>query len=163
MSDSSLVLLAASPEETECLAARLAFFLRAGDVICLRGDLGMGKTTWTRGLVRGLGSPAPVSSPTFTLLHEYMGGRLPAYHADAYRLRGPDDAQNTGLDDYLSRADGVIVIEWPERIESVLPEERLDILLEETGDDSRRLTLRLQGPRWATFTQEWQAQSETVC
>lgn len=137
-------------EATEALAARLAFHLLPGDVVCLRGDLGAGKTTWTRGLARGLGSQALVSSPTFTLLHEYEGGRLPVYHMDAYRLTGSNDAFFVGLDEYLSHADGVTVIEWPERIEAALPDERLDIFLQDAGtneNEARRLTFCGRGKR----------------
>lgn len=145
----------ASPEETQATAGRLAALLRPGDVLCLRGDLGAGKTTFTRGLVAGLGSPTLVSSPTFTLIHEYPGGRLPVYHADAYRLRGAEDAETTGLDEYLERNDGVIVIEWPERIEAALPAERLDITLEDAGDDARRIVFVAGGERWGNFAAEW--------
>lgn len=137
-----------SPEETAALAARIAAWLRAGDTLCLRGDLGAGKTTFTRALVAALGSAAPVSSPTFTLIHEYPGGRLPVYHADAYRLRGPRDVPDTGLEEYMGRGDGVTVIEWPERIEEALPADRLDITLEDTGEESRRITLTPRGDDW---------------
>ena len=142
-------IFAEDEEKTLQIAVCLAAQLRAGDVICLRGDLGAGKTTFTRGLVAGLNSPAAVSSPTFTLIHEYPGGRLPVYHVDAYRLRGAADAEAIGLEDYFLRGDGVIIIEWPERIEATVPEERLDITLAEDGD-GRRLTLAPHGERWQT-------------
>ena len=140
-------IFAGNEEQTRRIALRLAALLRPGDVICLRGDLGAGKTTFTRWLAAGMGSPALVSSPTFTLIHEYAGGRLPIYHADAYRLRGPAEAEQIGLEDYLLRGDGVTIIEWPERIEAILPPERLDITLEEEGD-GRRLTFAPHGKRW---------------
>jgi tRNA threonylcarbamoyladenosine biosynthesis protein TsaE len=138
-------------EETEAVAERLAAALRPGDVIALSGDLGAGKTTFTRGLARGLGSRAPVSSPTFTLIHEYAGGRLPVYHVDAYRLRSAEDALSAGLADYLNRADGVIVIEWPENVVGLLPAERLDVMLMEEGD-ARRILFAPRGARWQDFT-----------
>ena len=141
---------AASPEETEAFAARLAPLLRASDMLCLRGDLGVGKTTFTRGLVRALGSPALVSSPTFTLIHEYHGGRLPIFHLDAYRLRGSGDLADIGFDEYRERG-GILVIEWPERIEDALPPERADLYLEEpNGDDPQRRRIRVvaSGERW---------------
>ncbi len=134
-------------EETIRLAETLAVCLKPGDVLCLSGDLGAGKTTFTRALVAALASPALVSSPTFTLIHEYPGGRLPVYHVDAYRLRGREDAESTGLEDYLSRVDGVTVIEWPERIRDMLPEEHLFITLSEEGE-GRRIVFAPEGARW---------------
>ena len=123
--------------------------LRAGDVLCLRGDLGTGKTTFTRALVHALGSRAPVSSPTFTLIHEYAGGRLLVRHADAYRLRGSSDLDDIGLLEYMERGDSVTIIEWPERIEDALPAERLDITFTPgAGDEERTLLLAPQGARW---------------
>ncbi len=153
------------------VAGRLAVSLQPGDVVCLHGDLGAGKTTWTQGLVRALGSPAQVSSPTFSILHEYMGGRLPVYHVDAYRLTGANDVQSAGLDDYLQRGDGVFVVEWSERIAGGLPPESLHITLaddtdsqniaSENGDEARRITLRGVGARWANFADNWAEASET--
>jgi tRNA threonylcarbamoyladenosine biosynthesis protein TsaE len=134
---------------TEELAKHLASVLKPGDVLCLRGDLGAGKTTFTRALVAALGSPVPVSSPTFTLLHEYGGGRLPVYHADAYRLRSSGEAEDIGLWDYLERGDGVMILEWPERIEEALPADHLEISLEPgTEEEERLVTLTPYGPRW---------------
>jgi tRNA threonylcarbamoyladenosine biosynthesis protein TsaE len=143
--------------ETEALGAHLASLLKPGDVVCLHGDLGAGKTTLTRGIVRGLGSPALVSSPTFTLIHEYGGGRLPVYHADAYRLTGENDAQSTGIIEYLERMDGIVIVEWPQRIADILGKERLDIRLSDMGDDEneRTVTFTPHGSRWRTFTQDW--------
>jgi len=138
-----------SPEETAALAAGLASLLRPGDIVCLRGDLGAGKTTFTRALAAAIGSRAPVSSPTFTLIHEYHGGRFPIYHADAYRLTGPQDVRDTGLEEYLLAGDGVAVIEWPERIEAALPSDRLDISFADTGLEARRVVLTATGPAWA--------------
>lgn len=147
----------ATAEETEAAAARLAALLRAGDLLCLSGDLGAGKTTFTRGLARGLGSPALVSSPTFTLIHEYGGGRLPVYHVDAYRLTGGADAVFTGLEEYLERGDGVLVVEWWERVVNILPAERLEIELTETEDEGRRIVFTPQGTRWQNFPTDWEA------
>ncbi|GAB4454791.1 MAG: tRNA (adenosine(37)-N6)-threonylcarbamoyltransferase complex ATPase subunit type 1 TsaE [Armatimonadaceae bacterium] len=138
-----------SEDDTLQLAERLASVLLPGDILCLSGDLGAGKTTFTRGLVRGIGSPAPVSSPTFTLLHEYAGGRLPVYHADAYRLTGTADALGTGIEEYIQRGDGVLIVEWWERIAELLPEERLEITLAEGEDlEHRKVTLQGRGSRW---------------
>ena len=144
----AIIVTVNSVEETQERAAKLARFLRPGDLLCLSGDLGAGKTTFTRGLVRALESPAPVSSPTFTLIHEYLGGRLPVYHVDAYRLSGAAEVEGIGLEEYLMRGDGITVIEWPERITSALPEGRLEIRLEETEDEARRITMTGHGDRW---------------
>jgi len=146
-----------SPEETQAIAARLATLLRPGDILCLRGDLGAGKTTFTRGLVAALGAPAAlVTSPTFTLLHEYHGGRLPVLHADAYRLTEAVDLDSIGLGEEMARGEAVVVLEWPERVESALPDERLDIALEETGEEGRRITLTGRGARWVRLADEWE-------
>jgi tRNA threonylcarbamoyladenosine biosynthesis protein TsaE len=104
-----------SQDDTEQLAGRLAAELRAGDVVLLSGPLGAGKTAFVRGLARGLGiDPEDVSSPTFTLVHDYRGGRLRLFHADLYRL-GTGGAEDLGLDE-LGVNDGVLAIEWPDRL-----------------------------------------------
>lgn len=142
--------------ETEELAARLAAHLHPGDVLCLWGDLGVGKTTFTRALVAALDSPALVSSPTFTLIHEYAGGRITVYHADAYRLQGVDELAEVGLEEYLSRGDGLTVIEWPERIKAALPPERLDLSLETgDGEEERIVTFTPHGLRWSAWASAW--------
>jgi tRNA threonylcarbamoyladenosine biosynthesis protein TsaE len=140
----------ASPDATERLGQRVAAHLRAGDVLCLHGDLAAGKTTFVRGLARGLGSPSPVSSPTFTLIHEYPGGRLPLVHMDAYRLSGPDDAESTGILDYLADGRSVVAIEWAQRIAAALPDERLEITLADGGADGRCVRFDGHGARWDT-------------
>lgn len=98
----------------------LAATLRRGDVLGLCGDLGAGKTHFVKGLTAGLGASADVTSPTFTLIHEYIGGRLPLYHFDFYRLEDEDDALKIGLDEYLD-GDGVCVIEWADKFPDLLP------------------------------------------
>jgi ATPase, YjeE family len=154
----ALTLISDSPEATARAAGRLAALLRDGDVLCLYGDLGAGKTTFTRGLVAALGAPAAlVSSPTFTLLHEYRGGgRLTVFHGDAYRLAGAGDAEDAGFGEALSAGEGVVVLEWPERVAGILPEERLDIHLEETGPEARTLHFLPRGPRWMGFAAAWE-------
>ena len=136
----------------EAFARRLAQGLHAGDVLCLRGDLGAGKTTFSRLLVRALRVPDSVSSPTFTLLHEYTHGPTPVYHMDAYRLRNETEAEDAGLTDYLSQTNGITLVEWPERIEGLLPPNRLDITFQlsdnDANDEARTLQLTAHGPRW---------------
>jgi tRNA threonylcarbamoyladenosine biosynthesis protein TsaE len=107
-------------EATLALGESWAASLRGGEVIALHGVLGAGKTQLVKGLARGLGFPGEVTSPTFTLVHEYRGGRLPLYHLDLYRLSGTHDAGTLGLDEYFSGG-GVTVIEWPDRIAPYLP------------------------------------------
>ncbi|MES2461298.1 MAG: tRNA (adenosine(37)-N6)-threonylcarbamoyltransferase complex ATPase subunit type 1 TsaE [Armatimonadota bacterium] len=147
-----------SEEETAAFGQALAKLLRAGDVVCLRGDLGAGKTTLTRALVAGMGSPAPVSSPTFTLVHEYRGGSLPIWHVDAYRLTGAQDTVDIGLEEVLLTGEGIVVIEWPERIEASLPDDRLDVSIRDTGGDTREIILTPKGPRWVEFSNQWAEQ-----
>jgi tRNA threonylcarbamoyladenosine biosynthesis protein TsaE len=129
-----------SEEETARVATELAERLEAGDVLCLRGDLGAGKTTLTRFLVRALGSLAQVSSPTFTLVHEYEGGRMPIAHLDCYRLGGEDEFLEAGLGEYLELP-WLAIIEWPERIEGLLPEDRIEVRIIETGPESREIEI----------------------
>ena len=110
-----------SAEETVAHGRAHAASLRRGDVLALCGDLGAGKTHFVKGLATALGADADVTSPTFTLIHEYIGGRLPLYHFDFYRLDDEDDALKIGLDEYLE-GDGVCVIEWADKFPGLLPE-----------------------------------------
>lgn len=136
-----------SAEQTRQLGATLAQVLQPGDIIWLRGELGAGKTTLAQGIARGLGVNEPVLSPTFTLIREHRG-RLPFFHADAYRLEGAEQAADLGLQEYFERG-GVFAIEWAEHIAEALPEERLDVLLEGGVDEDRRITLTAYGERYA--------------
>jgi tRNA threonylcarbamoyladenosine biosynthesis protein TsaE len=129
----------ASEEETATVAATLAERLMPGDVLCLHGDLGAGKTTFTRYFVKALGSSAPVSSPTFTLVHEYTGGRIPIAHIDCYRLGSEEEFLDAGLGEYLDSDEWLTILEWPERIEPLLPQKRLIVRLRETGPESREI------------------------
>lgn len=108
-----------SPEETEQLGARLAKQLKSGDVVAYFGTLGMGKTAFTRGLASGLGVCEPVTSPTYTVVNEYLSGRLPLFHFDMYRLPNEDALFDIGWDDYLLRG-GVCAVEWSEHVEQAL-------------------------------------------
>ena len=128
-----------SPVETEAVGERLAKVIPAGAVIAYRGDLGAGKTAFTRGLARGLGYREPVTSPTYTIVNEYLGGRLPLFHFDMYRLKSSDDLWDIGWEDYLERG-GVCAVEWSENVEDAL-ENVVSVTIEKTGEESRRITL----------------------
>jgi tRNA threonylcarbamoyladenosine biosynthesis protein TsaE len=133
-----------SPEETRALGERLGRVAQAGDVVLLSGELGAGKTMFVQGMARGLGYEGPVSSKSFVILGQYAG-RLTLYHADLYRLEEPEQVQELALDEIS--ADGVLVAEWPERAEWVLPEEHLLIRFEVTGEMTRRLHPEPRGER----------------
>ena len=128
-----------SPAETEALGASLGQRLKAGTVIAYRGDLGAGKTAFTRGLARGLGCREIVTSPTYTIVNEYLGGRIPLFHFDMYRLRSSDDLWDIGWEDYLERG-GVCAVEWSENVDDAM-ENAIYITIEKTGEESRRITI----------------------
>jgi tRNA threonylcarbamoyladenosine biosynthesis protein TsaE len=131
----------ASPQETEALGARLAAVLKPGTVLAYTGDLGAGKTAFTRGLARGLGIQERVTSPTFTIVNEYEGGRLPLFHFDLYRLGSSEELYDIGWEDYLARG-GICAVEWSENITDALDQDcvRVDIRRGE-GDEERRITI----------------------
>ena len=139
---------------------RLGELLGPGDVVALSGPLGSGKTVLTKGLAEGLGVDEPrwVTSPTFVLVHEYEG-RVPVYHVDAYRLRGPADAAALGTDEIFF-GEGVAIIEWADRILAALPDERLDIAMAITGEEERQLTLEPRGERCASLVEVLLAERE---
>ena len=128
-----------SPEETEKLGAALAQILTPGTVIAYRGDLGAGKTAFTRGLARGLGCDELVTSPTYTIVNEYLGGRLPLFHFDMYRLASADDLWDIGWEDYLERG-GVCAVEWSENVAEAM-ENPITVTIEKLGEDTRRITI----------------------
>ena len=128
-----------SPEETERLGKALAALLQPGDIIAYRGDLGAGKTAFTRGLAKGLGCREQVTSSTFTIVNEYLSGRLPLFHFDMYRLASSDDLWSIGWEDYLDRG-GVCAVEWSENVDDAM-ENALWVTLESLGGDDRRITL----------------------
>ena len=128
-----------SPAETEAIGAALGRILPAGTVIAYRGDLGAGKTAFTRGLARGLGYRDMVTSPTYTIVNEYLGGRLPLFHFDMYRLRCAEDLWDIGWEDYLDRG-GICAVEWSENVEDAL-EDVLTVTIGKLGDTSRRITI----------------------
>ena len=128
-----------SPEETEALGAAVGKILPAGTVLAYRGDLGAGKTAFTRGLARGLGCRETVTSPTYTIVNEYLGGRLPLFHFDMYRLSSADDLFDIGWEDYLDRG-GVCAVEWSENVADAM-EDAVVVTIEKTGEHSRRITI----------------------
>ncbi len=138
------------PNETFQYAARLAALLQPRDVICLEGDLGAGKTTFTKGLAKGLEIKKTVNSPTFTIIKEYKG-RLPLYHMDVYRVS--DAFEDLGFDEYFE-GDGVTVVEWAHLIEEQLPEERLTIYLYHESLENRKIVFVPQGNRYEQLCKE---------
>ncbi len=130
-----------SVEETEQAAQKLAAGLKGGMCIALYGDLGAGKTQFVRGVVKGLGGDSrAVSSPTFVLLNVYRGGRLAVYHLDAYRVGGADDFESIGFSELLEQ-DGIVIVEWADRVAGLLPKSRIDVRIETLGENQRRITI----------------------
>ncbi len=138
-----LTLESGSSVRTKDIGRRLGELIWKGGYICLYGELGAGKTTFVQGLAEGLGVLDPyVTSPSFALVNEYSG-RLALYHIDLYRLSSPADLDDTGFSEYPG--DGVAAVEWPERAAGLLPEHRLDITIEASGGDARKITFRAAG------------------
>ena len=127
-----------SPAETEAAGAALAAELKPGSVIAFTGDLGAGKTAFTRGLARGLGVEERVTSPTFTIVNEYEGGRLPLFHFDMYRLEDADSLFDIGWEDYLARG-GVCAVEWSENVADALERDTVRVDIRRGGEESRRV------------------------
>jgi tRNA threonylcarbamoyladenosine biosynthesis protein TsaE len=141
--------ISSSVEQTTQAGYHLGELLAAGDVICLAGDLGAGKTVLARGIGMGWGVLEAVTSPTFTLIHEHHRAQddQVLYHVDCYRLQGADDAWGIGLEDVL-HGDGPVVIEWPEHVQQVLPARRLWIQFTVLDDSQRRITVKAGGQRY---------------
>ena len=136
-----------SPEQTRRIGMRLGGALRAGDVICLQGDLGAGKTTFVQGVALGWGSQDSVSSPTFIIVNMYRrGDEARLFHMDAYRLDSTSEAEELDLDSMLTQ--GALLIEWPERMDGLVPEERLWIQLEHMDGEEREMKFRAKGKRY---------------
>ena len=134
-------LISNSPAETEEIGRQLAERIDLGAVLALKGELGSGKTLFVKGLVAGLGSNADVTSPTFTIAHEYRGGRLPVYHFDFFRLEDSQSLARLGLDDYFF-GDGLSVIEWADRFPEFIPEQARRILFEIKSETQRAITFK---------------------
>ena len=138
-----------SPEETEKIGEALAKSLQPGTILAYRGDLGAGKTAFTRGLARGLGCKETVTSPTYTIVNEYLGGRLPLFHFDMYRLASSDDLWDIGWEDYLDR-EGVCAVEWSENVQDAM-EDAITVTIEKLGESTRRITIE-GGQGYADFS-----------
>jgi tRNA threonylcarbamoyladenosine biosynthesis protein TsaE len=141
--DGDLELESGSPEATRAIAANLATVAAPGDVLCLWGDLGAGKTVFAKGFGAGLGVRDTISSPSFVLMGEYAG-RLPLFHIDLYRLASATEALDGGLLDDR-QADGVVIVEWPDRLGAALPPDRLDVRIDGGADEPRRLRISAHG------------------
>jgi tRNA threonylcarbamoyladenosine biosynthesis protein TsaE len=152
LSPDTLDIISHSPEQTRRLASRMASLLEGGETICLQGPLGAGKTTFAQGIGQGLGITDPIISPTFTLIREYgpVNDQPAMYHIDFYRLEDPVELQNLGLDDYFY-GDGVCVIEWPERAEFLMPDERLWIGMRTVNDWKRGIVIQAAGERYRSI------------
>jgi len=141
------VLTTKSPEKTREIGLKLGQLLQPGDLLCLQGDLGAGKTTLTQGIAEGWGSTDPVSSPTFVMVNLYRAPNgTPLYHMDAYRIESLPEAAQLDLDDML--AEGALIVEWPERIEPLLPKERLWLTMSHLSENERQLEISASGDRF---------------
>ncbi len=149
----NLAMQSRSPEETRRLAVALSPVLRPGDVISLGGDLGAGKTTFVQGLAAGLGIPDRVTSPSFVLMKEYLAGRYPLIHMDVYRLERMQEVVDLGYDEFLDPSH-IVVVEWGDMVEPLLPKEHLSI---QSGygdaETSRDITIQPKGAQWETRLQ----------
>jgi len=147
LDERSLDFLSHSPDQTRRLGVRLGELLKPGDLVCLAGDLGSGKTTLAQGIARGWGCLDPVTSPTFVLINEYRRAddtRL--YHFDAFRLSGAGEGNNLGLEDLFE--EGPVLVEWPDRVGEMLPDERLWVRLQWVDESRRELRFESEGPRY---------------
>lgn len=158
LKEGELDLISHSVEQTRRLGARLGVLLKAGDVVCLSGDMGAGKTAFAAGIGRGWGARNPLTSPTFNLVHEHTRERddQRLYHLDCYRLDGVTDAESIGLDDILSGG-GTVIFEWPENIEDVLPEENLWIDLRVLEPTRRSFSFEANGERYEEIVKAFRA------
>jgi tRNA threonylcarbamoyladenosine biosynthesis protein TsaE len=150
-----LQVVSQSTIDTQVLGEQLGGLLEAGDIVCLYGELGSGKTVLSKGIAIGLGvtDGDSVRSPSFVLIHRYQG-RVPMYHADLYRLDGPTEIADIGLREFLA-GDAVAVIEWADKLEASLPSERLDIVLAHQEEQTRLITVTPQGARYLRRFEQW--------
>lgn len=158
--EGELDLISHSAEQTRRLGARLGALLQPGDVICLSGDLGAGKTAFAAGIGAGWGVQVPITSPTFNLVHEHEreDDAQVLYHLDCYRIHSPGDALTIGLDDILN-GDGPVIVEWPEHIDAALPDERLWIELRVIEPTRRNFAFDATGARYETLLEQFRTAS----
>lgn len=135
------VFISNSPLQTKKIAFDLSLKLQGGEVIAFYGDLGQGKTCFVTGLAEGLGFKGEVSSPTFAIINEYIGGRLNLYHFDMYRINGWDDLYSTGYFEYMEFG-GVLAVEWSENIETALPDNAIRVTIKRLGEKSREISIK---------------------
>ena len=156
LDEHTLEFISRSPEQTRRLGIRLGELLRGGELICLEGELGAGKTCLTQGVAAGWGVTGPVPSPTFTIIHEYHrpGDRHKFHHVDLYRMSGPAETWALGLDEVWTAGD-VCIIEWPERAQDILPGERLWIRLTALDETRRMLRVVATGQCYHLLLQEF--------
>ena len=147
-----LTIISQSPDETRRIGEIVGHLAGPGDVYCLDGDLGAGKTVFARGVAVGLGVSGRVASPTFTLINEHQG-RFPFYHMDVYRLGDPGEMADLGYEEYFY-GDGVTLVEWAGQVADILPGDRLDIEISSAGDDCRKVTLIPRGERYHRLVEE---------
>jgi len=150
----TLVIKTESPNETQNLAALLSFYLKAGDIISLTGDLGAGKTCFTQGLAEGLRIKERITSPTFNLIKEYKNA-ISLYHFDVYRLNSIDELYDLGYEEYFY-GEGISIIEWGDKIKSLLPDSLLEIEFHRMLDDNvREIKISYRGERWGQTVKAW--------
>ncbi len=157
--EGELDIISNNPEQTKRLGMRLGKLLKSGDIVCLSGDMGAGKTVFSTGIGEGWGAETPLTSPTYNLVHEHRRstdkGRL--YHLDCYRLSGIDEADTIGLDDILD-GDGIVIFEWAERIEELLPDEYLWIDIRVTDATHRNFIIEAEGKRYQGLVDTYKKQ-----
>ncbi|SFT15621.1 tRNA (adenosine(37)-N6)-threonylcarbamoyltransferase complex ATPase subunit type 1 TsaE [Paenibacillus sp. BC26] len=150
-----MIWTAETEEDTVRLAEKLAELAVPGTVLALDGDLGAGKTRFSKAFAAGIGVPGVVNSPTFTIIKEYQGAQLPLYHMDVYRL-SEQEADELGLDDYFF-GEGVTIVEWASLVEALLPPDRLQLYIAHLGGEARRITITGIGAPYAAWCQQLQA------
>lgn len=154
--EGELDIISNSPEQTKRLGTRLGKLLRPGDIICLSGDMGAGKTVFSSGIGEGWGTKTPLTSPTYNLVHEHdrAADKQRLYHLDCYRLRSVDEVDTIGLDDILD-GDGIVIFEWAERIEEALPDHYLWVDVKVTEVSRRNFFIEAEGERYQTLVDEY--------
>jgi len=155
MESFTLIYTSSSPEDTQELGETLGEILEPGDVVCLFGDLGAGKTCFAQGVAWGAGFPPHdyISSPTFSLIHEYPG-KWPIYHLDFYRIKSQEELLDLGYEEYLF-GQGIVIIEWADRLDGLLPQERLEVWLRKMNMMQREITITGMGDRYIHLMEKW--------